>query len=132
MSDSPESVVRSFLATGSDPKAEHFATFFDADAVWVDGPQGVRRGGNAIVEELTSQLSVGRDYFVEVDTLLADGPTVMVEWHGGFTISRKPIACSVMTVFEVNEEGRITHWRESYDLKSVTDQIEAAGFGVSE
>ncbi|MGB9223314.1 hypothetical protein [Mycobacterium sp.] len=32
----------------------------------------------------------------------------------------------VMAVFELDAEGRITQWREAYDLKSALDQIEAA------
>jgi limonene-1,2-epoxide hydrolase len=31
-----------------------------------------------------------------------------------------------MAVFEFDADGRITQWREAYDLKSMTDQIEAA------
>jgi hypothetical protein len=33
-----------------------------------------------------------------------------------------------MAVFELDATGRIKQWREAYDLKSITDQIEAAGF----
>ena len=130
MSDSPESVVRKFLAAWADPKADALATFFADDAVWVDGPQGVRRGANAIVDELTRQLAIGRDHTVDVDTLIADGETVMVEWHGGFTIGGKPISTTVMAAFEIDTNGRINQMRESYDLRSVTDQIEAAGYAV--
>ena len=39
-------------------------------------------------------------------TLVADGGTVMVEWHGGWTIGDKCIATTVMAVFEV-ADGRI-------------------------
>jgi limonene-1,2-epoxide hydrolase len=35
----------------------------------------------------------------------------------------------VMAAFEIGD-GRIKRWRESYDLKSITDQIEAAGFSA--
>ena len=59
-SDSPESVVRKFLAAWADPKADELANFFADDAVWVDGPQGVRRGANAIVDELIKQLVIAR------------------------------------------------------------------------
>ena len=36
----------------------------------------------------------------------------------------------VMAAFEVNADGRIKRWRESYDWESIRDQIEAAGFKV--
>ena len=35
-----------------------------------------------------------------------------------------------MATFEVEPSGRINEMREAYDLKSVLDQIEAAGFTV--
>jgi hypothetical protein len=37
-----------------------------------------------------------------------------------------------MGAFAIDAEARITRWRYSYDLKSITDQIEAAGFEVPE
>jgi hypothetical protein len=33
-----------------------------------------------------------------------------------------------MAAFEVDADGRIRRWREHYDLKLITDQIETAGF----
>ena len=130
MSDSPESVVRGFLAAWADPKANELANFFADEAIWVDGPQGVRRRANAIVDELTKQLAIARGQTLEVMTLLADGGTVMVEWRGGWTMGGKPIPTTVVAAFEIDGDGRIKQWRESYDLKSVTDQIEAAGYEV--
>jgi uncharacterized protein (TIGR02246 family) len=128
MSDSPESVVRKFLAAWTDPKADELANFFDDDAVWVDGPQGVRRGANAIADELAKQLAISDHMTMEVITLVANGGTVMVECRSGWTMGGKPISTTVMAAFEIDANGRISQWRESYDLKSVTDQIEAAGY----
>ena len=130
MSDSPELVVRKFLEAWTDPKADELRRFLNDDAVWVDGPQGVRRGAKVIVDELTRQLAVGRDHVVVVDALVADGTTVMVEWHGGFTLGGKSISTKVMAAFEIAANGRINQIRETYDLKSVLDQIEAAGYAV--
>jgi limonene-1,2-epoxide hydrolase len=131
VSDAPESVVREFLDAWTDPKADELARFLADDAVWVDGPQGVRNGAQAIVDELTSQLSVSRGMRIEVDTLLADGGTVMVEWHGEWTMGATVILAKVMAAFEVDATGRIRQMRECYDLQSVLDQIEAAGYATS-
>jgi len=95
------------------------------DAVWVDGPQGVRRGAQAIVDELASQLAISRGEPPEIVTLLANGATVMVEWHGGWTMGGTRISTTVMAVFEVTE-GRIDQMRETYDLQSVLNQMKAA------
>ena len=126
MSSSPESTVRRFLAAWAEPDQEELASFLTEEVVWVDGPQGVRRGAKAVVDELARQLSISRGKPPEIATLLADGGTVMVEWHGGWTMDGTWISTTVMAVFEV-EDGRIHQMREVYDLQSVRDQIEAAG-----
>ena len=98
--------------------------------MWVDGPQGVRRGLDAIKSELAAQLAVSGGVMVDVKSLVTDGGTVMVEQVSSFSIGGKPVSGVVMAVFELGAGGRIKQWREAYDLKSVTDQIEAGGFNV--
>jgi limonene-1,2-epoxide hydrolase len=125
LTDSPEATVRHFLASWGEPDSTELASFLSDDAVWVDGPQGVRRGAVAIVEELTKQLATSRGQPPEIATLVADDGTVMVEWHGGWTMGEKWISTSVMAVFEV-ADGRINEMRETYDLQSVLDQMKSA------
>ena len=126
MTDSPETIVRRFLAAWAEPDATVLASFLGEDAVWVDGPQGVRRGANAIVEELTKQLAISRGEAPEIATLVASGETVMVEWHGGWTMGGTRISTTVMAVFEI-VDGRLNQMREAYDLQSVIDQMKSAG-----
>ncbi|MBV9950936.1 MAG: nuclear transport factor 2 family protein [Acidimicrobiia bacterium] len=126
MSDSPEAVVRRFLAAWAHPDASELGGFFDDDAVWVDGPQGVRHGAAAIVTELTSQLTIGGGGSPEIDTLLADDGIVMVEWRGELRVNGQIIPTRVMAVFELDAAGRITQMRECYDLQSLLNQIAAA------
>ena len=115
--------MRSFLALWSDPKSDELASYLAEDAVWVDGPNGVHRGAPAIVQELMSQLTISRDFWTEIDTLLASDGTVMVEWHGGMTIGSASVNAKVMAVFEVDATGRITQMRESFDMQSLVDQF---------
>ena len=126
MSDSPAAVVRRFLAAWAHPDATELGAFLDDDAIWVDGPQGVRHGAEAIVTELTNQLTFGGGGSPQIDTLLADDGTVMVEWHGELLVNGFSIATRVMAVFELDAAGRITQMRECYDLQSLLDQIAAA------
>jgi limonene-1,2-epoxide hydrolase len=126
MSDSPESVVRRFFAAWAEPNADELGGFFHDDAVWVDGPQGARRGAYAIKSELAAQLNAVGGVVVEVKTLLSKGATVMVEQVSHASIRGNPVSAVVMAVFELDPELRVKHWREAYDLKSMMDQIEAA------
>jgi limonene-1,2-epoxide hydrolase len=132
MDESPESIVRALLRVWSDPRPETLATFFAEDAVWVDGPNGVHHGAEAVVAELARQLSIFPGQWLEVDTLVANGRTVMVEWHGGFPVAGTTIDTKVMAVFEVDASGRIKQMRESFDMKSLVDQLAAAGIRVPE
>ena len=123
MGVSAESVVRNFLAAWRDPKADELASYLAEDAVWVDGPNGVHIGAPAFVAELMNQMTIPRDFWMEIDTLLASHDTVMVEWHGGMTIGSASVNAKVMAVFEVDATGRITQMRESFDMKSLVDQF---------
>ena len=125
MDSSAESVVRGFLASWSDPKEDQLASYLSDDAVWVDGPNGVHRGAPSIVHELMRQLTIPRDLWMEIDTLLSKDGTVMVEWHGGMTIGSASVNAKVMAVFEVDRSGRIEQMRESFDMKSLVDQMPA-------
>ena len=126
MSDSPESLVRKFFAAWADPEPDELGSFFHDDAVWVDGPQGVRHGADAISSELVTQLKAVGGVIVEVKSLVGEGSTVMVEQVSNSSIRGHPISAVVMAVFEFDAGGRIKQWREAYDLKSMMDQINAA------
>jgi limonene-1,2-epoxide hydrolase len=133
MSDSPESVVRNFLAAWAQPRLDELVGFFSDDAVFIDGPRGVHRGIDAIRSELDAEISM--DFGgakIDVNTLVAQGGTVMMEGVENYRIGGKPFSLEVMGAFEIDADGRIARWRYSYDLKSITDQLEAAGLNVPE
>ncbi len=126
MSESPEALVGRFFAAWADPQLDELAAFFDESAVWVDGPQGVHHGVDAIKAELTRQLTAVGGVTVTLKTVVRDGPTVMVEQEHTFSMNGHDVFTVVMAVFEVGTSGKIVQWREAYDLGSVADQIEIA------
>ena len=133
MSDSPESVVRNFLAAWAQPRLDELVGFFSDDAVFIDGPRGVHRGIDAIRSELDAEISM--DFGgakIDVNSLVAQGGTVMMEGVENYRIGGKLFSLEVMGAFEIDADGRIARWRYSYDLKSITDQLEAAGLDVPE
>jgi limonene-1,2-epoxide hydrolase len=126
-SQSPESVVRKYLASWADFNLDAVCAFFDDDALFVDGPRGVHNG----IEAIRSQLEIDKlNIRADVKSLVAEGETVMLERVDNFTIGDKAFSMEVMAAFEVNSAGLIRRWHESYDLRSITDEIEAAGFRV--
>jgi limonene-1,2-epoxide hydrolase len=131
MSDSPEAVVRKFLAAFADPELDELVGFFSDDAVFIDGPRGVHRGVDAIRSELEAELAMGfGNVMIDVNSLVANGGTVMMEGVENYRIGGKPFSLEVMGAFDIDADGRIRRWRYSYDLRSIMDQIEAAGFKV--
>jgi limonene-1,2-epoxide hydrolase len=131
MDGSPKSVVLDFLAWWPDPKPEEFSKFFIDDAIYINGPQGAFRGLNAIRAEREAQL--GRELEMgylslgsEVQSLVTDSGTVMMERVDRFSIGGKRYALEVMAAFDVDPDGRIKRWRDSYDLNTVIEQIKSA------
>ena len=108
MSDSPEVVIRRYFDAWVNPEVDELRGFFAPDAVWVDGPQGVRRGAESIAAEITAQLTAVGGVTVDVVSLLSHGRTVTVEQVSRSKVGDTPISTVVMAVFEFDADGRIT------------------------
>jgi len=125
MTDAAAIAVGDFLAAWEHPQLEEFLRFFSEDAVFEDGArQRQCHGIDAIKAELEEQMTFG-SVVIRVNALVSDGRTVMVERVDRFDFGGKPLAVAVVGVFEVDASGRISRWREYYDLKSVSEQLEA-------
>lgn len=112
MSDSLESVVRKFLAAWVQPGLDELVGFFSDDALFIDGPRGVHRGIDAIRSELDAEISM--DFGgakIDVNSLVAQGGTVMMEGVENYRIGGKPFSLEVMGAFEIDADGRIARWR---------------------
>jgi limonene-1,2-epoxide hydrolase len=93
----------------------------------------VHRGIDAIRSELEDEISMGfGGAKIDVNSLVARGGTVVMDGVENYRIGGKPMSLEVMGAFEIGADGQITRWRYSYDLKSIMDQVEAAGFNVPE
>jgi len=127
MSDSPESVVRKFLAAWEHPTPEGLANFFSVDGVYVDSERGAYHGRDAIRAEFTRQLSLGFDSVpIEVKLLVADGPIVMAERVDRFAIRGTHFAMNTVGVFEVDGDGRFKRFRDYYDHNTILEQVQSA------
>jgi limonene-1,2-epoxide hydrolase len=127
VSGSAESVVRKFLAAWLESDLDELVSFFSQDAVYTDGPRGVHRGIDAIRAELAAMIKMVPSTAIDIKTLVANGGTVMTERVDNFQIAGTPLDLEVAAVFEIDDSGRITRWREYYDLKSIADRAATAG-----
>ena len=126
MSDSPESVVRKFHAAWLQSDLDELVSFFSNDAVYTDGPRGTHRGIDAIRAELGAMVKIVPSTTIDIKKLVANGGTVMVERVDSFKIEGRLFDLEVAAVFEVDNDGRITRWRDYYDLKSIADRTTGA------
>ena len=126
MSDSPESVVRQFLAATHTSDVDELAGFFSADAVYTDGPRGTYSGIDAIRAALEAQVQVTPSLVVDMKTLVVDGTTVFAERVDSFEVQGKWFGLEVVGVFELDGDGKIKRFRDYYDLQSLMDEVTAA------
>jgi limonene-1,2-epoxide hydrolase len=126
VTDSAESVIRKFLACFPTSDVDDVIGFFSDDAVYIDGPRGVHRGINAIRTELQSQLAMVPNTTLDINALAASGGTVFTERVDNCEIAGKSIGFEIVGVFDVDSEGRITRWRDYYDLPTIMAQVTAA------
>jgi limonene-1,2-epoxide hydrolase len=62
----------------------------------------------------------------DIKNLVVSGGIVMVERVDIFEMQGKSFDVEISGVFEVNGDGRITRWRDYYDMRSLEDRVAAA------
>jgi limonene-1,2-epoxide hydrolase len=122
-------VIRNFLAAWASGDARALADYFTDDAVVINDAVNTVKGREAIFEHFKGQLSMITDCDFEVTTIASEGNTVFTERFDRMKIAGAPVELPVAGVFEVNDEGKLTAWRDYFDLNSVMTQLAAAGIG---
>ena len=126
MSDSAERVIRKFLETWPRADIDEMMAFFSDDAIYTDGPRGTSRGVEAIKAEMLSTLEMVPSTTANVKNLVASGGLVMVERVDVFDMAGKTFDVEMTGVFEVNDDGLISRWRDYYDMRSLEERVAAA------
>lgn len=132
VSNSPESIIRAFLASWVKSDVDEVASFFDTNAVWVDGQRGVHHGVDDIKAAFGADVELVPSTTSDIKAIVANGRTVIVERVDNFQMGGIALRLEAVGVFELDGDGRIERWRDYYDPKSIIEQIEAAGITVPE
>src|SRR6516164_8226096 len=106
MSDSPESVVRNFIASWENATVEKMSGFLSEDAVYADR-RGVQSGLDAIKKHWERDLQMTPSTTVDIKSIASNGGTVMVERMDTFPIEGKTFSFEIVGVFEVGDGGLI-------------------------
>jgi limonene-1,2-epoxide hydrolase len=119
----PTQIVTDFCSAVPRRNVEELVGFFSDDAVYHNIPIAPVRGRDAIAATLRGFLDPASEAEFELLTLAAHGRSVLTERIDRFTISGKKIALPVMGAFEIDAQGKISAWRDYFDLAQFTKQM---------
>jgi limonene-1,2-epoxide hydrolase len=120
---SAEQVVRDFCAAASTRDPAILRSFFSNDVVYHNIPMEPAEGIDATMAVIDMFLGMCDALEFEVHHLASDGTTVLTERTDIFTIKGKSAPLPVMGSFEV-VDGKITAWRDYFDMAQVTAMFE--------
>ncbi len=121
---SAEQVVRDFCAAASTRDPEVLRGFFSEDIVYHNMPMAPAEGLDAAMAVIEMFVSMCDALEFEVHHLASDGTTVLTERTDRFTIKGRTAPLPVMGAFQV-VDGKITAWRDYFDMAQVTAIFEA-------
>ena len=119
----PESVVRSFCRAVEHRDLPALVDFFTEDAVYHNIPIAPLIGREAIATTLGQFITPASRVEFEITGLATQGSTVFTERVDRFEIGGKLVELPVMGAFEVTPEGKISAWRDYFDMQQFTNQL---------
>jgi limonene-1,2-epoxide hydrolase len=119
----PAQIVTDFCNAIPRRNVDELLAFFSDDAVYHNIPLPPVQGHAAIGATLKGFLEPATAAEFEVRALAADGRVVLTERVDRFTINGKSIALPVMGTFEIDAQGKISAWRDYFDLAQFTKQM---------
>ena len=119
-----EEVVRDFCAAASTRDPAVLRAFFSDDVVYHNIPMEPAEGIDATMAVIDMFLGMCDALEFEVHHVASDGTTVLTERTDIFTIKGKSAPLPVMGAFQV-VDGKITAWRDYFDMAQVTAMFEA-------
>ena len=119
----PTQIVTDFCNAVPRRNVEELVGFFSADAVYHNIPIAPVKGRDAIAATLRGFLDPSTEAEFEVLAIAGEGRTVLTERIDRFTINGKQIALPVMGTFEIDAQGKISAWRDYFDLAQFTKQM---------
>ena len=120
---SPESVVRDFCNAVARSKSADLVGLFSPDAVYHNIPLDPVKGRDAIRATLAQFLDASSYVEFRVLALAVSGNKVLTERIDRFTMNGKPVEIPVMGAFEVAADGKMTAWRDYFDMQQFMKQI---------
>jgi limonene-1,2-epoxide hydrolase len=121
---SAEQIVKDFCAAASMRDPQALRAFFSDDVVYHNIPMDPAEGIDATMGVIDMFLGMCEALEFKVHHLASDGTTVLTERTDIFTINGRSAPLPVMGAFQV-VNGKITAWRDYFDMAQVTAMFEA-------
>jgi limonene-1,2-epoxide hydrolase len=121
----PIETVTQFCDQVAEGDAAKAAAFFTDDAVYHNIPLDPVTGRDAIRETIGMFLGMADKVWFDTLHIVADGPLVLTERIDHFVMGDRDIALPVMGAFEVNADGKISAWRDYFDMNQFTSQMQS-------
>jgi limonene-1,2-epoxide hydrolase len=119
-----EHVVRDFCAAASTRDPQVLRAFFSDDVVYHNIPMDAAEGIEATMAVIDMFLGMCDALEFKLHHVASDGTTVLTERTDIFTIKGRSAPLPVMGAFHVID-GKITAWRDYFDMAQVTAMFEA-------
>ena len=118
-----ERIVRNFCEAFARQDVEELLEFFSDDAVYENVPIGPALGKDAIRATLNQFLDPKGEARFDIRSLASDGGVVLTERVDHLTLNGKAVSLPVMGAFEVTSDGKISAWRDYFDMAQLTKQL---------
>jgi limonene-1,2-epoxide hydrolase len=119
----PETVVRDFCAAFSRRDVSELLDFFTPDAVYHNMPIAPIQGREGIGNTLRQFVDPQGEAEFEVRAIARSGNLVLTERVDRFVLRGARIELPVMGAFEVTPQGKISAWRDYFDMGQFTKQL---------
>ena len=112
-----EAVVRDLCEAFSRTDVDELVGFFTPEAIYEKVPVGRFSGHAEIRGTLADFFGPEVKVRFEILNLVSDGTTVCVERRIHFETESGSISLPAMAIFEVNDAGKVTGWRDYFDRR---------------
>lgn len=115
-----EQLTRDFFAAWERADEDAIVAAFASDAVYHNIPFKPVSGMDDIRKAVKGFLKTGENMTFELCKLVVAGDTVVTERVDGWTHKGERKSLPVMGIVEFNKAGKISGWREYFDVKTFT------------
>ncbi len=119
-------IAKAFIAACDSRDVAHMVTFFADDATYHNIPMDPVQGTQMIGAVLSGFMDAADEVIFETPHY-AESPSgaVLTERLDKFRFGDKWVELPVMGTFEFNADGKITHWRDYFDMNQFQSQMAA-------